>query len=108
MREVSDGKLVRTIPLAVGNYYNLSFSGDGKMLAAASGELQTIQLWKYPDFTPHLPTNGHTRPVTAVAFAKDGKRAYSSSEDGSLITWDLKTGHVFWNEAIGEPKALRS
>src|SRR5262249_41346452 len=48
MREVTDGKLLRTIPLSAGNYYNLSFSGDGKMVAAASSELQTIQLWKYP------------------------------------------------------------
>jgi YD repeat-containing protein len=91
MREVTDGKLLRTIPLPVGNYYDLSFSGDGKMLAAASGELQTIQLWKYPDFTPHLPTVGHTRPITAVAYSKDGQHVHSSSEDGTLITWDLKT-----------------
>lgn len=91
VREVADGKLLRTIPLPTGNCYSLSINGDGKMLAAALGEQLNVRLWKYPDLTPHLQSVGHTRPVTAVALSRDGKRAYSSSEDGTLITWDLKS-----------------
>ena len=68
-----------------------SFAGaDGKLLAIAGGDLD-VQLWTYPAFMRHLPSVGHTKPITAVAYATDGKRAYSASEDGSLITWDLQT-----------------
>jgi WD40 repeat protein len=84
------GKLLRTVPLPCYNYHCLSFSADGKTLAVAGEEL-AVRIFSYPDFTPHLPTKGHTKPVTAVAYSPDGKRAHSSGEDGSLIIWDLKT-----------------
>ncbi len=89
-REVASGKLLRTVPLPDYNYHSLSFTADGKTLAVAGEEL-IVRLFRYPDFMPHLPPVGHTKPTTVVAYAPDGKRAYSAGEDHTLIAWDLKT-----------------
>jgi WD40 repeat protein len=35
---------------------------------------------------------GHTRSVTAVAFAPDGRRCVSASWDGTVRVWDTETG----------------
>ncbi len=36
--------------------------------------------------------NGHTKPVTNVAFSRDGRRLVSGGEDGAAIAWDPSTG----------------
>jgi transcription initiation factor TFIID subunit 5 len=90
VRDVSDGELRRTVTLP-GSWHSLSFSGDGKMLAVGGSDC-AVRLFRYPDFTPHLPQVGHTMTVCAAAYSADGKHAYSAGADGTLITWDLKTG----------------
>ena len=39
----------------------------------------------------HTPSNGHRGPVTAAVASEDGHWLYTSSKDGSIIKWDLRS-----------------
>jgi serine/threonine protein kinase len=49
---------------------------------------------------------GHAKEVTGVRFAPDGKRAYSSSKDGTVRSWELVTGRLLWLAQVGQALAL--
>jgi WD40 repeat protein len=65
---------------------------------------QTLKLWDIDCATPSAQecstpvrvfaagNGGHTLEVNAVAFSSDGARALSSSEDTTLVLWDVETG----------------
>jgi WD40 repeat protein/energy-coupling factor transporter ATP-binding protein EcfA2 len=50
----------------------------------------------YPQVQQYL--NGHTQPVTSVAFSPDGKILASGSYDNTIIFWDMPT-----RQALGPP-----
>jgi WD40 repeat protein len=74
----------------------LAVSPNGAVAATAGGNRQppaelTVQLWDTTTLRPSgEPLPGHTRLITALAFAPDGKQLLSAAADGARL-WDLKT-----------------
>src|SRR5262245_48598000 len=52
----------------------------------------TVRLWDVASGKQLKVFEGHTRPVSAVAFAADGRRALSLGEDQAVRVWDLEAG----------------
>ncbi|MFX0016040.1 MAG: hypothetical protein ACFFB2_13330 [Promethearchaeota archaeon] len=77
-----------------GNINSLAFSSDGTMLAsggATSGGAPEIRIWNVTnglELGSLEMTEGHSSPVTCLAFSSDNRFLVSGSEDGSLIIWD--------------------
>ena len=82
---------------------SLSFSLDGRYLAASHGSLanmnivntgdKKIVVYRYEDGGIERVLEGHPKAVSAVAFFADGKRLFSASPyDGTLRVWKLEDG----------------
>jgi WD40 repeat protein/serine/threonine protein kinase len=69
----------------------LAFSGDGKLLAVASGDVQTVELWRVQERSRVWAriTDG---PAYGLVFAPDGKSLIIGGRRGALLVWDLVTG----------------
>lgn len=92
--EALSGICSRTIQNADGQVNRMAITPDKRFLAAAG--VRTIRLYDIRSNNPN-PTvvfEDHTANVTAVAIQADGKWMASSSEDGTVKVWDMRTGHV--------------
>lgn len=68
----------------------LSFSGDGKLLAA--GEMDDLLLFNFPTLTLKQRLMGHTSTLAACDFHPNGRIVASGSHDRLICTWDVETG----------------
>jgi eukaryotic-like serine/threonine-protein kinase len=82
---------VRMIAAHKGPVYSVSFSPDGKFLAAAS-EDKTATVWDVTTGERRFELLGHTNEVNCIAFSPDGKTLATASEDGTVRLWDAATG----------------
>ena len=80
--EISEGS-----PLA------LALSGDGKVLAVASG-VNAVTVWDVAAGKEKAKLDGHTDAVHGVAISDDGTLLATGSHDRSAKVWDLATGKV--------------
>ncbi|MFO0964960.1 MAG: WD40 repeat domain-containing protein [Gemmataceae bacterium] len=76
--------------------HGLRFSPDGKLLAGAAGS--HIRIWDAASGQPKLDLEGPDVPITAVAYAPDGKTIAGAGATGTSV-W-------LWNAASGEPVLL--
>ena len=68
----------------------LTFSRDGRILAAASAD-QTVRLWDASNWQAWAaPLHGNADEVHAVAFAPDGRSLATGCKDGVVMLWDAQ------------------
>lgn len=84
------------------NILSVTFSPDEKMALSASAD-HTLRLWdlgngelvrQFGSVDNSDPTLGHTNSVQDADFAPDGSWIVSTSQDGTLIVWDVATGKL--------------
>jgi len=90
------------------NYRCVAISPDGKKLAAGCGD-RSIWIWTF-EFAGMKPIQlkGHTGAVTGLTFTRNADTLLSSSEDGTVRQWDLKTAtdKGSLNSAVGPVRCI--
>jgi WD40 repeat protein len=85
---------------------NFAFSADEGLLAI--GRYEDLILF---DLRSHReipqPLTGHTKNIAAVSFSSDGTTVAASSEDKSIVLWDVKT-HTVIGTLTGQPDTVTS
>ncbi|MFO1500400.1 MAG: serine/threonine-protein kinase [Verrucomicrobiota bacterium] len=95
---------------AEGHLFCLTFSLDGKLLAAGYRFSNVVRVWNISHVqTNYLLTNKNSGTwVDSLAFSSDGNKLASACHDGSIHLWDLATrqviktlaGHSSWIPTI--------
>jgi len=67
-----------------------TFSPDGKMLLTTT--FTNARIYQTDDGTPVASLNGQTEFVSRGAFTPDGTRVVTTSEDGTVRLWSVKSG----------------
>jgi WD40 repeat protein/serine/threonine protein kinase len=71
----------------------LTFSGDGRVLAAAGGPNEpTIRVWDTADMSKLCVIEAHAAMIAELAFSPDARTLASASHDGLVKLWNLETG----------------
>jgi len=75
---------------------SVAFSPNGKLIATAGGGTTTVdntaRLWDASNGSELFILRGHTQGVLSVFFSSDCLKLLTASEDGSVRTWDTRTG----------------
>ena len=86
------GHLFKTIQIPQSiQVLGMAFSPDRHWLAVCAAQTPMIGLWDLSDMEAKPVTLKEESPVTAIAFAVDGRLA-SVSESGAIHFWDLEKG----------------
>lgn len=92
--DVGRGSLLRKLPAPGGKAELLTFSPDGRTLAAG-GEDGKLTLWDLTEAAAIVQArtiDAHKAEVTSLVFAPDGKTLASGSEDRSIVLWNVESG----------------
>src|SRR5262249_28710168 len=65
----------------------VSFSGDGRYLAASSSNM--VRLWEVESGEARATLKGHSNLIRGVAFLDGGRMLASGSEDRTVKLWDV-------------------
>jgi hypothetical protein len=85
--DLASGKQVRVFNGHAGWVQGLTFSADGRTLAA--GNWRNVKLWEVGTGQLRRQLNGHEGDVTALAFSPDGRSLATGSSDTTGLVWDL-------------------
>ena len=106
VRNLGNGRIIRTFTGHTGSIYALCLSPDGKTLVSG-GRDTTLKIWNLNtigNYKPISPTSrvigdglidtitGHSESINCVAFTPNQQILVSGSEDNSIKLWDLATG----------------
>jgi WD40 repeat protein len=80
----------------------LSFSPDGRWLAAGTGERVTV--WEVSSGKVFRTPQAHRGHVTVVSFSPDGHRLAAGGWDGRVVVWELATG----SQCLAVERGLRA
>ena len=103
--DATNGKDIAAISAkSVGHGRNARVSPDGKIVATFSpaqgrGE-NTVIFWDAATGKRLTVTTGHTTPILSAHFSVDNRRISTSSDDGTLRSWDAKTGRELFKESM--------
>src|SRR5262249_18593928 len=86
-------RLVGTLTGHEGTVLSVAFSADGRRLASAGGENDSlIKVWDVASKDCQLTLRGHADEVFAAVFHPDGSRIASGGRDRLVRLWDAATG----------------
>jgi WD40 repeat protein len=91
--DTTAGKVRQRLALGPDRAQAMTFSPDGKKLAAA-GLGTAVRLWDMTTGRELFGHSGHQDQVTCLAFAPNGKALASGGGDGVLFLWDPATGRT--------------
>ena len=80
------GKFVATLRGHVGAVYQVSWSGDSRLLASGSKD-STIKVWDVQSKKLKEDLPGHADEVYAVDWSPDGRHVASAGKDRNLKMW---------------------
>jgi len=83
----------------------ITFSADGKIIAAASQDT-TVRLWDVSSAKELYTLKGHTESVGSISFSPDNRTIASGSSDGSVRLWDVSSGQCLHILTGGENSVL--
>ena len=81
-------QLIRTLPKHQNTILQIKYSPDGKLIASAGWDENSIKLWDAEN-GKLKETLKHTEGVNSIAFSKDGQFLISGSEDNTIKIWDI-------------------
>jgi WD40 repeat protein/tRNA A-37 threonylcarbamoyl transferase component Bud32 len=87
---------------AVGMAYCVTFSPDGKLIAAAS-EDASVQVWDAATGDLKHRLDGHALQASCVAYSRDGRFLATGDWGGVVRIWDVKTGKLLKTLEISVP-----
>ncbi|KAG8725035.1 hypothetical protein FRC09_009635 [Ceratobasidium sp. 395] len=74
-------------------------SGSGSPLPGSTSRRYDIYIWDLRTGNARAkPLDGHTGPVTSIAYSPDGAKIASASEDKTIRLWDVHEGRM-----VGQP-----
>jgi WD40 repeat protein len=73
-----------------GRCFGVAFSGDGKLLAAASWDKNCVKVWNVESGAE--VHSWQDTSMTAAAFRRDGQVLATGHKDGTISVWDLAEG----------------
>lgn len=91
------GQQVYRVSGAGDNIRKLSFSADGKLIAAIAAD--KVLLWDAADGKLKTKLSGHKKAVNDISFSNNSKWLASADKDKKVNVWNLSSGKV-WKEFI--------
>jgi WD40 repeat protein len=79
------------MPFDSGGAANLTFSRDGRRIAAGSRH-GAIEIWDVKTGKPTLQRQGHRTRLQASAISRDGRYAVTCDIDEKIIAWSFPEG----------------
>ncbi|HEX3148228.1 MAG TPA: sigma-70 family RNA polymerase sigma factor [Gemmataceae bacterium] len=85
------GKVVRHLGSKhTHGYHRITFSADGRLLAAADGN--DVRIWETATGKELRSYSGHRNFIETLSFSGNGRRLASASHDSTVLIWDLTAG----------------
>ncbi|GJF00355.1 WD40 repeat domain-containing protein [Phanerochaete sordida] len=78
----------------INDYTTVSLSSNGKLVAAATGDM--IVIWRLQDglAVQWLERDGHTDIIRQIGFSPDSQHIVSAARDKLALVWNVNTGDV--------------
>lgn len=91
--DVSTGKRLDSLSLENNSPPGgVALSPDGRTFAFVASDSTAIRLYDRKTRSQRLAIETHSRPITAIVVAPDGRTVATGSKDGSVRLWETATG----------------
>lgn len=73
---------------------HMAISPDGKYLAASIAEDNIITIWNIKTGKQVRTLSGHKKAINSIEYSSNGEKIISSSDDGTVMVWDLSENQI--------------